>query len=42
LFASGAPEEILAMSQNLGEGVKNKLAEETARGRRVIAVAFKS
>jgi len=41
LFASGAPEEILAMSQNLGEGVKNKLAEETARGRRVIAVAFK-
>jgi Ca2+-transporting ATPase len=41
LFASGAPEEILAMCQNTSDEIKNKLAEETARGRRVIAVAFK-
>jgi len=41
LFASGAPEEILTMCQNIGDEIKNKLAEETARGRRVIAVAFK-
>ena len=41
LFASGAPEEILAMSQNTSDEIKNKLAEETARGRRVIAIACK-
>ncbi|HPU92961.1 MAG TPA: cation-transporting P-type ATPase [Candidatus Saccharicenans sp.] len=41
LFASGAPEEILAMCQNTSDEIKNKLAEETARGRRVIAVALK-
>ncbi|HOE15056.1 MAG TPA: cation-transporting P-type ATPase [Candidatus Saccharicenans sp.] len=41
LFVSGAPEEILAICQNISDEIKNKLAEETARGRRVIAAAFK-
>jgi len=29
------------MCQNIGEDVKNKLAEETSKGRRVIAVGYK-
>jgi len=41
LFTSGAPEEIFGMCQNIGEDVKNKLAEETSKGRRVIAVGYK-
>lgn len=39
LFISGAPEEILAVCRDIGEDIKNKLAEETSKGRRVIALA---
>ena len=41
LFTSGAPEEIFTRCRNLDNEVKDKLAEETAKGRRVIAVAHK-
>ena len=41
LFMSGAPEEVFARCRNVGSGVRKKLAEETASGRRVIAVAFR-
>jgi Ca2+-transporting ATPase len=41
LFASGAPEEIFAMCRAIREDIKNELAEETSKGRRVIAVAYK-
>ncbi len=41
LFASGAPEEVFTMCRNVSEDVKNELAKETSKGRRVIAVAYK-
>ncbi len=41
LFASGAPEEIFLMCRGINEDIKNKLAKETSKGRRVIATAFK-
>ncbi len=41
LFASGAPEEIFAMCQNISEDIRKGLDNETSKGRRVIAVAYK-
>jgi Ca2+-transporting ATPase len=41
LFVSGAPEEVIGMCAEVSEDVRQKLAEETSQGRRVIAVAHK-
>ena len=41
LFISGAPEEIFTMCRDIGDDINKKLAAETAKGRRVIAVAYK-
>ncbi|OSS41475.1 Lead, cadmium, zinc and mercury transporting ATPase Copper-translocating P-type ATPase [Desulfurella amilsii] len=41
LFTSGAPEEIFTMCRDIGDDIKNGLAEQTSKGRRVIAVAYK-
>jgi len=41
LFTSGAPEEIFTLCRDISEDIKNGLAEETSKGRRVIAVAYK-
>jgi Ca2+-transporting ATPase len=41
LYASGAPEEIFSLSGEVPETAKEALAEETERGRRVIAVAWR-
>jgi Ca2+-transporting ATPase len=41
LFASGAPEEIFSMCEDVDNEIKNKLVEQTSKGRRVIAVAYK-
>jgi Ca2+-transporting ATPase len=39
LFMSGAPEEVFARCRGVGADVRRNLAEETSRGRRVIAIA---
>lgn len=43
LFTSGAPEEIFAMcmGKDIADDVKNELAKETSKGRRVISVAYR-
>ena len=41
LFVSGAPEEIFTMCRDISEDIKKGLAEQTSKGRRVIAVAHK-
>jgi Ca2+-transporting ATPase len=41
LFMSGAPEEVFACCSNIGPDIRNELSKETAKGRRVIAVALK-
>lgn len=41
LFASGAPEEIFTMCRYISENIKNGLTEQTSKGRRVIAIAYK-
>lgn len=41
LFASGAPEEIFSICKDVDNEIKNQLVEQTSRGRRVIAVAYK-
>lgn len=41
LFTSGAPEEIFSMCHDIKNDIKNELAEQTSKGRRVIAVAYK-
>lgn len=41
LFISGAPEEIFTMCRDIGDDINKELAAETAKGRRVIAVAYK-
>jgi Ca2+-transporting ATPase len=41
LFSSGAPEEIFAMCRNITSDIRKELAEQTSKGRRVIAVAYK-
>jgi Ca2+-transporting ATPase len=41
LFLSGAPEEVFAVCRNLADDTRNALSEETAKGRRVIAVAHR-
>jgi len=41
LFTSGAPEEIFTMCRDISNDIKNGLAEQTSKGRRVIAVAYK-
>ena len=41
LFASGAPEEIFSMCKDADDEIKNQLVEQTSKGRRVIAVAYK-
>ena len=41
LFTSGAPEEIFTMCRDLSDDIRNELAEQTSKGRRVIAVAYK-
>jgi len=41
LFTSGAPEEVFAMCREVSEDIKNELAEQTSKGRRIIAVAYK-
>ncbi|MGE5379225.1 MAG: cation-translocating P-type ATPase, partial [Candidatus Aminicenantes bacterium] len=41
LFASGAPEEIISMCKAVDNETRDRLVEQTSRGRRVIAVAFK-
>ncbi len=41
LFASGAPEEIFSMCSNVADDVRKKLEEETAKGRRVIGIAYR-
>jgi Ca2+-transporting ATPase len=42
LFVIGAPEEILAGADETGTGLQEALEAETARGRRVIAVAHRA
>ncbi len=39
LFMSGAPEEVLACCNRVGSDIRRELSRETAKGRRVIAVA---
>ncbi len=41
LFISGAPEEVFVCCSRMPPNVRNELSEETAKGRRVIAVAYK-
>jgi Ca2+-transporting ATPase len=41
LFASGAPEEIFKSCGNITDDIKDELTQQTAIGRRVIAVAYK-
>jgi len=41
LFTSGAPEEIFTMCRDINNDIKNGLTEQTSKGRRVIAVAYK-
>ena len=41
LFTSGAPEEIFTMCHDISNDIKNELARQTSKGRRVIAVAYK-
>jgi len=41
LFTSGAPEEIFSMCHEVGKDIMDKLAEETSKGRRVLACAYK-
>ncbi len=41
LFVSGAPEEIFTMCPDIKDDIKNELNEQTSKGRRVIAVAYK-
>lgn len=41
LYVSGAPEEVFGMSAAVSEDIRQRLAEETSKGRRVIAVAHK-
>ncbi|MBI5766075.1 cation-transporting P-type ATPase, partial [Candidatus Falkowbacteria bacterium] len=41
LFTSGAPEEIFTICQGISDEIKNELAQQTSKGRRVIAVAYK-
>lgn len=41
LFVSGAPEEVLSACRAMADGGVAVLDEETAKGRRVIAVAYK-
>jgi Ca2+-transporting ATPase len=41
LFVSGAPEEVFGMISGVSDDIRQKLEEETSKGRRVIAVAHK-
>lgn len=41
LFVSGAPEEIFSICKDADDEIKNQLVEQTSKGRRVIAVAYK-
>lgn len=41
LFTSGAPEEIFTICSGINDNIRNELAEQTSKGRRVIAIAFK-
>jgi Ca2+-transporting ATPase len=41
LFTSGAPEEIFTICHNLNDDIKEELIEQTEKGRRVIAFAYK-
>ncbi len=41
LFTSGAPEEIFAMCREVSDDIKNELADQTSKGRRVIAAAYR-
>jgi Ca2+-transporting ATPase len=41
IFLSGAPEEVFAVCRHVADDVKSRLEEETSKGRRVIAVAYK-
>jgi Ca2+-transporting ATPase len=41
MFMSGAPEEVLACCGRIGADIRTEMSSETAKGRRVIAVAFK-
>jgi Ca2+-transporting ATPase len=41
LSMSGSPEEVFACCRGVGPGMEEELDRETAKGRRVIAVAFK-
>lgn len=41
LFLSGAPEEIFGSCSGISDDIKNALARETEKGRRVIAIAYK-
>ena len=41
LFTTGAPEEIFSFCDSIDNDIKNELARQTSKGRRVIAVAYK-
>jgi len=41
LFVSGAPEEVFVMCREINEDIKNELAEQTSKGRKVIAIAYR-
>ncbi|MCZ7392179.1 MAG: cation-translocating P-type ATPase, partial [Candidatus Methanoperedens sp.] len=41
LFLSGAPEEIFGSCSGISDDIKNALAREAEKGRRVIAIAYK-
>jgi Ca2+-transporting ATPase len=41
LFSSGAPEEIFGVCFNISKNIKTALSNETEKGRRVIAIAYK-
>ncbi|MCZ7402791.1 MAG: cation-transporting P-type ATPase [Candidatus Methanoperedens sp.] len=41
LFSSGAPEEIFGFCFNISKNIKTELSNETEKGRRVIAIAYK-
>lgn len=41
LFVTGAPEEIFSMCKDANDEIKAQLVEQTSKGRRVIAIAYK-
>ncbi|MDD1675131.1 MAG: cation-transporting P-type ATPase [Methanomicrobiales archaeon] len=41
LYLSGAPEEVFSMCREIPDTIRRSLSEETDRGRRVIAIAFR-